>query len=446
MIKKILWIVTMFSVVIGYSSLITYAGGWEKAGTSWAYREDDNQLVRNDWRKGVDDKWRWLDENGIMAVNSWVNAGRSYVMSDGIRVESSWLSLTIGENVDWYYFDTYGNKVTSTWKKANDKWFYLGDEGKVLKGWLENNTYYCDEKGVMAVGWHKLTPPNQQQQSISNHTITDGQVWYYFGSNGKKYMANIEAGVEEKKIDGVTYCFDSTGAMLVGWVNIKGSPVNVASIQDFRYFNEDGSQRTGWYSLKPPLRIMENYENDVEWFYFDQTGVPRSSGEGLLKTSNFTKINGRTYLFGRNGVPIYGLQRIYTSNENYDIYYFGSNTQRNIQKGKFMVTEPNGMVSEYYFDTMGRGYTGVDDDKLYYKGKLQVSYIDGKYRIISIPSSEGYQSYAVNRNGKIVRDAHMKDVNNVEYKTDSAGIVIQYGGNAIGLGAKFDSPQEAEIH
>ena len=136
--------------------------------------------------------------------------------------------------------------------------------------------------------------------------------------------------------------------MLTGWVNIAGTSSSVAKITDFRYYNDDGSQRTGWYSLRPPARIMETYDNEVKWFYFGTDGMPKASSKDRLKVNDFVKISGRTYIFGSNGVPIYGMIKVYTSGDNYNIYYLGDTTQRNVQKGKFNIVESSGDTIEYY--------------------------------------------------------------------------------------------------
>ena len=444
--KRTLFIVFATCSILATTSFNVYAN-WEAAGSNWIYKENDGSIVKNEWRKGVDGKYRWLNSDGFMEVDSWVNSGESYVDKDGIRVENTWLKVTSDNTTDWYHFDNKGIKEVSKWRKANDKWFYLGDDGKMLRGWIDDGTYYCDENGVMVTGWKYLTPVDyvpKDDTAPGNESI-DGNVWYFFGANGKKFVASKSGGVEEYKINGIRYCFDETGAMLTGWVNIAGTSSSVAKITDFRYYNEDGSQRTGWYSLRPPARIMETYDNEVEWFYFGTDGIPKASSKDRLKVNDFVKISGRTYIFGSNGVPIYGMIKVYTSGDNYDIYYLGDTTQRNVQKGKFNIVESSGDTIEYYFETSGRGLTGVKDDKLYYKGRLQTSQDEGKYKIVTISDGSKTRNYVVTKTGKIVKNRTFKNEDKVELKTDSSGVLIKYDGNAVEQNARFSEPDEPEI-
>ena len=35
------------------------------------------------------------------------------------------------ENGNWYYYDSYGEPLTDTWKKSGDDWYYLDSDGIV---------------------------------------------------------------------------------------------------------------------------------------------------------------------------------------------------------------------------------------------------------------------------------------------------------------------------
>ena len=137
--------------------------------------------------------------------------------------------------------------------------------------------------------------------------------------------------------------------------------------------------------------------------------------------------------------------KVYTSGDNYDIYYLGDTTQRNVQKGKFNIVESSGDTIEYYFETSGRGLTGVKDDKLYYKGRLQTSQDEGKYKIVTISDGSKTRNYVVTKTGKIVKNRTFKNEDKVELKTDSSGVLIKYDGNAVEQNARFSEPDEPEI-
>lgn len=71
-------------------------------------------------------------------------------------------------------------------------------ETAVETGWILDDMYYTGDDGVMRTGWQKLYPPDNYEED-SNKVIPgaeggtldygeDGQYWYYFGTNGKKYV------------------------------------------------------------------------------------------------------------------------------------------------------------------------------------------------------------------------------------------------------------------
>ena len=59
-------------------------------------------------------------------------------------------------------------------------------------------------------------------------------------------------------------------------------------------------------------------------------GVPKVGPErGSATTKDLVKINGNTYLFDEKGVPVYGIQKVYTDSDEseYTSYYFGTRAQ-----------------------------------------------------------------------------------------------------------------------
>ena len=428
---------------MGYFSSV-YAGQWVQDGSKWKYKNDNGKFVTNEWQRGGDNLWRWIGSDGVMATSTWVDNRNYFVDEKGVMVSNNWVKATENGKSYWYYFNSKGEKQTSMWRKNGDSWFYLDDEGRVQTGWVDDDRYYCDENGAMATGWRKIAPADKIRVKNVPGESDDGKRWHYFGKDGKKYQAKSGSKHSEYKIDGATYSFNEDGYMDTGWVNLKES--SNAKIKDFRYYNSDGTMRKGWYSLKPPTGIKETYLNNVEWFYFNRDGKPESSeSESHLRSTGLKKINGLTYIFRSNGTPVYGLRRVYTSDDNYDVYYFGTQAQSNVQKGKQEVKEAGGATAEYYFENNGKGYTGVHDGKLYYKGKLQVADKASKYIAISIPQGNGRANYVINSNGRVSKNTTATDNNKVKYKTDKKGILIEYDGSKSGVNGRFESPQEPDV-
>ena len=70
---------------------------------------------------------------------------------------------------------------------VNNKWYYLGNDGKMVTGWKQIGGvwYYMDADGAMAIGWRQTAP---------------GQ-WYYLNANGAMAASTV--------IDG--YMLDASG-------------------------------------------------------------------------------------------------------------------------------------------------------------------------------------------------------------------------------------------
>ena len=166
--------------------------------------------------------------------------------------------------------------------------------------------------------------------------------------------------------------------------------------------------------------------------------------KGSANVGDLVKINGNTYLFDDNGVPVYGLQKVYTDKDesDYTAYYFGTRAQSSMLKGKQNIDE-SGSTCQYYFSANGKGYTGVYDNYLYYMGKVQKADSGSKYQVFSIWSGNNVKHYVVNSSGKIAKNTTVKDRDGVKYKTNSGGILLQEDGEDV-EGKTYTPPEEPE--
>ena len=183
------------------------ATGWASENGKWVYYDSSGGHVTNEWKKGADNKWRYLDGYGEMAVNSWVE-DKYYVDSNGIMINNQWLQLGTSINgatdeTHWYYFTESGKAVMDAWKKINSKWYHFDSEGIMETGWIEDNMYFAGDDGAALIGWHKLDPPDGQDDDVDPFDELEGKKWYYFNSSGKKYVpdSNTVNGYAEKRID-----------------------------------------------------------------------------------------------------------------------------------------------------------------------------------------------------------------------------------------------------
>lgn len=434
--KHAVWLLAALLSAGTLSMTSMAAEGWSQADGNWVYYDNNGNRVYNEWKKGSDGNWRYLNGDGVMAVNSWIDS-ESYVDSNGIMVENAWVQQTgDGGETEWYYFGSNGKKTEDNWKKIDNKWYYFDGDGRMATGWILDNMYFTGTDGVMLTGWQKLIPPENYDEN-SNKTVPgfdmgglsygdDGTYWFYFGTNGKKYVPgdSTDGDYGTKKINGVYYCFDEDGIMQIGWKNVKTS--DEGTIRDYMYFGTDGQAKIGWYSIEPP-QDLDGYDGDVDWFHFANNGKPRAAESARLTTKDLVKLNGKTYLFNEKGNPVDGLRRVYISSEgdNWTTFYFGNKDQRCVQTGKKTVREDDGNTSEFYFSDTGRGYNGVKDNYLYYKGKLQKATDGQKYVCYRVENG----NYVVNSSGKVMKNTTVKTSDGVKFKTTASGTLSSADGD-----------------
>ena len=434
--RKICAVLTLTAVLSAGAAVSAWAAaGWVQNNGQWQYQDRDGYIVRNEWQKGADGKYRYLDSSGYIAVSTWID-DEYYVGSDGIMVTDSWLledcSSETDSGIAWYYFDSRGQAVKEGWKKIDDVWYYFDDVGVMQTGWVDENRYYTNENGQMLTGWQLLDPPedvsydedDEEEYDPFTQADNDGKYWYYFKSNGRKVTPDEDSGNEygTVRIDGDYYCMNSDGAMQYGWKNVEGG----SSITSYKYFKSDGKMVTGWYSLAAP-RGIDDSSDEIHWYYFNSKGVPKADEDGIPTKDDLLTINGKTYLFNNVGNPVYGLRKVYLGESedesNYTSYYFGEDDNDCwAHSGKIKVEEDSGEENTYYFTSAGRGFTGIKDNYLYYVGKLQVAQND-KYELINVPGKD--YAVMVNSSGKVMKSTTVKNSDDIKYKTNSSGQVIE---------------------
>lgn len=440
--RKICAVLTLTAVLSAGAAVSAWAAaGWVQNNGQWQYQDRDGYIVRNEWQKGADGKYRYLDSSGYIAVSTWID-DEYYVGSDGIMVTDSWLREDCSSETDsgiaWYYFDSRGQAVKEGWKKIDDVWYYFDDVGVMQTGWVDENRYYTNENGQMLTGWQLLDPPedvsydedDEEEYDPFTQADNDGKYWYYFKSNGRKVTPDEDSGNEygTVRIDGDYYCMNSDGAMQYGWKNVEGG----SSITSYKYFKSDGKMVTGWYSLAAP-RGIDDSSDEIHWYYFNSKGVPKADEDGIPTKDDLLTINGKTYLFNNVGNPVYGLRKVYLGESedesNYTSYYFGEDDNDCwAHSGKIKVEEDSGEENTYYFTSAGRGFTGIKDNYLYYVGKLQVAQND-KYELINVPGKD--YAVMVNSSGKVMKSTTVKNSDDIKYKTNSSGQVIEIDGEEV---------------
>ena len=113
------------------------------------------------------------------------------------------------ENGDLSYLDSDGYPLTDTWKKKDNDWYYLNEDGVIARSQMVDE-YYVDENGKRIYNqW--ISEDNEDWDDDAADTN-----WYYFGSDGK-YAAS-----EWQTINGKSYYFNEDGHMQTGMLELDG--------------------------------------------------------------------------------------------------------------------------------------------------------------------------------------------------------------------------------
>ena len=214
------------------------------------------------------------------------------LLAIGASMTSFAATKWVQEGEDWVYLDRDGERECNVWRRSNDNYYYLNEDGIMAKDTLIKDdtvgaTYYVDENGVRVTNAWKEIPNDEQVQVGSENTEDTPEVlYYYFGSAGKAYTAGNEKKVRE--INGKYYMFNEEGQMLSGWQ--KGSNDDLYYLGNER----EGWAYTGWQHLEPNDYMQEEDYDELEWFHFGSTGK--------AKVDKSAYIDGRYYHFNADGI------------------------------------------------------------------------------------------------------------------------------------------------
>ena len=203
---------------------------------------------------------------------------------------------------EWRCADKDGEDYYDTWAKSGDGWYYLGEEGYMLREALvetDKGTNYVDANGRMVTNdWKK----------VSND---DGdEFWMYFQSNGKAMKSKV-AKIGENK-----YAFDDNGYMLSGWIDVvDGIPAAADDWKAAKYYygdENDGAMKTGWQALTVDTTGIEDFDETEYWFYFKSNGQKYAATETDVKEF---KINSKWYAFDEYGRMQAEWQTVYATDK-----------------------------------------------------------------------------------------------------------------------------------
>ena len=386
--KSILFVLSLCFILM--SASLAFAGRFEKSGEYFRYFEDDGSVAY--------DKFVEQDRN------------KYYVNSDGYVVFNSWVE----KDGKFYYAGKEGKIYLDGVYDIDEYKYYLNSEGEMQKGWCDDYKYYGDlEDGYLVNGFQELDIP----KDFSTEVAKERTAWFYFDSNTYKRVFADSDSYICKTVGNRKYCFDQNGILRTGWRQIKETtPV----MKGYMYFVEDTTDEfkfgeavtNTWYAVEPPVDVVPSSE--VRYFYFNGQGQPRTAQEGKLSK---VRLGDKTYLFNEYGYAVYGMHEV-----NGEYYFFGTDVTDCSMKVGAITANIDGTNdgAAFFFENDGQGLTGVRNNKLYYKGKLQKADAEQKYVAFKI----GNVAYLVNTSGTIQKNKKkVKDTNGSAWSTNSSGIV-----------------------
>lgn len=422
--------------------------GWFKITTTntttavttenWFYAED-NGSVMTDGIHEIGGKAYYFDINGLMHKDRWLigkNGKQQYIGKDGIIPMESWFSIsgvkTNGEEyTNWYYANQGGYILKDGWHTIDGKEYYMNASGVMYTGWFtinDDEPYYCDETGARVYGWQKLKIPeswSDDNEVVSNYIGKYGdEAYFYFEPTGGRKKYSKSGTYSEITVDGLKYCVDTKGIIQKGWIKKKSTS---PAIKGYRYYMPEASgsyvegQRVEnqWVRMAGP----EDLDGPIEetWYFFNSEGEPicASGNTPLVRT-----IDGKRYAFDKYGRALYGFLEI-----EGDIYYFGTENDRSISTGRCMINDGlDKGKSEYYFDSKGKGVTGIKDGRFYYKGRLQKADSATKYEVFEI---EDNVFRLIDSSGKVVKGKKVKDGSGGEWVVSGDGTITKYASTYV---------------
>ena len=494
-------------LAIGASMTSFAATGWQKEDDTWYYYEKDGGKAYDKWQKSGD-YWFYLGSDGAMVTSTLLEDGNYYYFlnEDGAMVTNTWVQITdedydeTSDDTYWYYFQNSGRAYQAStdnktsFKTINGKKYAFADDGKMLYGWVNDDStmvdaddedgwqealYYCGnaDDGSMKTGWCLIDVIDNDATTDE----TDKSYWFWFQASGKKFLADNGEALEEKSINGQKYGFDERGVMVSEW-NEFGTKANAstnnATNNNAKYFSvaEDGHlRRNTWFKAIPTEEMdADAYNNEEEkWFYADS--------KGYVVRNQIKTINGKKYLFNNEGIMQSGLKGVEVDEggdlvigadgikiksfdyidqvielTDYDVYCFGDD---GAMKTGTQTIEIDGEKYLFGFAKTGAnkgkgyGFDGVPtivDNKIYVNGSVQVADSDMRYEVklanAPVYKEDGslekdadgnvvydVQKFVVNTAGTIMKNKkNLKDADEYYYCTDKQGHFVAYEAEKCG--------------
>ena len=440
--------------------------------TEYFFDEKTGAQVKGDFASN--DKY-YDGITGALVINSYVQVDKDwyYVGNDGKRLKGSQTinnvpvyfdpydgkqAKGVFSNDGYFYDKDSGAKVdlgTNRYVQVNDNWYYVNDEGKILKGEQTINgvqVNFNPYNGIQTKG--ALVDSNGRAISKENYNTYETPSKYYdkdsgalvksqyFSHDGKWYYADVEGNILKgsQTIDGVHVYFDSYGVqakdtVLDGYYYDKdtGARKELPRDQFIKIGNDlyylSSNRRTGEinidgkdYYIAQYGRILRGSFNVYQEppYYDDETGE-------AVKKTGFVKSYGRWYYLEENGKKAKGFKEIdgklyYFSNNPMNKYETHEQVRGQLARPYFYISFPNRAEDNptYYFDA--ETGVAVTNQFVYTDGHWYYFGNDGKALLFDqvINGQHLYFDYE----GKQVKGDFVTDYKGTRYYDENSGELV----------------------
>ncbi|OFR78204.1 glucosyl transferase [Streptococcus sp. HMSC064H09] len=409
---------------------------------------------------------------GALVINSYVQVDKDwyYVGNDGKRLKGSQTINNVpvyfdpydGKQAkgvfgnDGYFYDKdSGAKIdlgTNRYVFINENWYYLNEEGKILKGdqtidgvQVHFDPYYGNQiKGEFTDSSGYVVKANSYTNPVKFYDKDSGALVknQYFNNNGKWYYADAQGNILKgsQTIDGVHVYFDdygvqAKGIIADGYFYDKDSGVRqdvprdqFVKVGDKLYYFDSKGQKGNktidgkdYYILNNGEILRDSFEIYGSLPYHD-----KETGAAVNKTG-FLQVGKDWYYIDANGTKARGLKEIdgklyFFSNNPMNKYETHEQVRGQLARPYFYISFPNRAEDNptYYFDAeTGAAVTNqfvYTDGHWYYFGN------DGKALLFDqvVNGQHLYFDYE----GKQVKGDFVTDYKGTRYYDENSGELV----------------------
>ena len=139
---------------------VTYKPGWVSTDKGWRYVQKNGYYAASTWLEDTDGKWYYFNIGSYMVANAdtpdgyhvdenGVWDGKATTINNkknlGPGVDKGWEPIDTG----WKFKQEDGTYLTNAWRQdSNGKWYYLNEDGWMLKDTNTPDGYHVDANGV----------------------------------------------------------------------------------------------------------------------------------------------------------------------------------------------------------------------------------------------------------------------------------------------------------